>query len=126
MPASVWMKAMVLLIFAYGGFESALAPMSEAKSPGRDAAFALFVALIACTVIYAMVQWVVVGVLGPWATTDRPLAEVAPLLSGIRLFAETHSRYFNLSAPELVQWIVAQLVRAGAAEIVDGVLVNRD
>jgi len=28
------MKAMVLLIFAYGGFESALTPMSEAKNPG--------------------------------------------------------------------------------------------
>ena len=42
MPASVWMKAMVLLIFAYGGFESALAPMSEAKNPGRDAGFRAF------------------------------------------------------------------------------------
>src|ERR1019366_7418404 len=59
MPASAWMKAMVLLFFAYGGFESALAPMSEAKNPARDAGFALFVALIACTVIYALVQWVV-------------------------------------------------------------------
>ncbi len=84
MPASVWMKAMVLLIFAYGGFESALAPMSEAKNPGRDAGFALFVALIACTVIYALVQWVVVGVLGPGATTDRPLAEVARVTMGNR------------------------------------------
>src|ERR1700675_458309 len=84
MPASVWMKAMVLLIFAYGGFESALAPMSEAKNPGRDAAFALFAALIACTGIYAMVQWVVVGVLGPSATTDRPLAEVARITMGNR------------------------------------------
>ena len=84
MPASVWMKAMVLLIFAYGGFESALAPMSEAKNPGPDAAFALFVALIACTVIYALVQWVVVGVLGPGATTDRPLAEVARITMGNR------------------------------------------
>ncbi len=84
MPASVWMKAMVLLIFAYGGFESALAPMSEAKNPGRDAAFALFVALIACTAIYALVQWVVVGVLGPGATTDRPLAEVARITMGNR------------------------------------------
>src|ERR1700686_4786950 len=84
MPASVWMKAMVLLIFAYGGFESALAPMSEATNPGRDAGFALFVALIACTVIYALVQWVVVGVLGPGATTDRPLAEVARITMGNR------------------------------------------
>ena len=83
-PASAWMKAMVLVVFAYGGFESAMAPMSEAKNPGRDAAFALFVALIACTTIYALVQWVVVGVLGPGATTDRPLAEVARLTMGTR------------------------------------------
>ena len=84
MPAGAWMKAMVLLIFAYGGFESAMAPMGEAKNPGRDAGFALFVALIACTVIYALVQWVVVGVLGPGATTDRPLAEVARITMGNR------------------------------------------
>jgi APA family basic amino acid/polyamine antiporter len=83
-PTAVWMKAMVLLIFYYGGFESAVAPMSEAKNPRRDAAFALFVALITCTVIYAVVQWVVVGVLGPGATTDRPLAEVARVTMGSR------------------------------------------
>ncbi len=83
-PASAWMKAMVLLIFAYGGFESAMAPMSEAKNPRRDAGFALFAALIACTVIYALVQWVVVGVLGPGATSDRPLAEVARITMGKR------------------------------------------
>jgi len=58
--------------------------MGEAKNPGRDAAFALFMALIACTVIYASVQWVVVGVLQPGATTDRPLAEVARITMGNR------------------------------------------
>ncbi|MGO9345282.1 MAG: APC family permease [Terriglobales bacterium] len=83
-PATAWMKAMVLLIFAYGGFESALAPMSEAKNPRRDAGFALFVALVTCTAIYALVQWAVVGVLGPGATTDRPLAEVARVTMGNR------------------------------------------
>jgi basic amino acid/polyamine antiporter, APA family len=84
LPASAWMKAMILLIFAYGGFESALAPMGEAKNPGRDAAFALFVALISCTAIYVLVQWVVVGVLGPASTSDRPLAEVARVTMGNR------------------------------------------
>lgn len=82
--AGAWMKAMVLLIFAYGGFESALAPMSEAKNPARDAAFALFAALLACTIIYVLVQWVVVGVLGPAAATERPLAEVARATMGNR------------------------------------------
>ena len=83
-PGSAWLKAMVLLIFAYGGFETGLAPASEAKSPKRDSVFALFVALAACTAIYALVQWVVVGVLGPTATSDRPLAEVARLTMGNR------------------------------------------
>jgi basic amino acid/polyamine antiporter, APA family len=83
-PTANWMKAMVLLVFAYGGFETALAPMGEAKNPKRDAAFAVFVMLIACTTIYALVQWVVIGVLGPGATTDRPLAEVARLTMGNR------------------------------------------
>ena len=44
---SQWLKAMLLLVFAYGGFETALAPMSEAKNPRRDAPFALFTALLA-------------------------------------------------------------------------------
>lgn len=83
-PASSWMKAIFLLIFAYGGFESALAPTGEARNPARDTAFALFVTLLSCTVIYALVQWVVVGVLGPGATSDRPLAEVARITMGNR------------------------------------------
>jgi amino acid transporter len=58
--------------------------MSEAKNPARDTAFALLVALIACATIYTLVQWVVVGVLGPGATMDRPLAEVARFTMGNR------------------------------------------
>jgi basic amino acid/polyamine antiporter, APA family len=74
---SQWLKAMLLLVFAYGGFETALAPMSEAKDPRRDAPFALFTALVVCTVIYALIQWVVVGALPDAAHSQRPLADVA-------------------------------------------------
>jgi basic amino acid/polyamine antiporter, APA family len=79
---SQWLKAVLLLVFAYGGFETALAPMSEAKDPRRDAPFALFSALLACTVIYALIQWVVVGVLPDAAHSERPLAEVARIAVG--------------------------------------------
>jgi basic amino acid/polyamine antiporter, APA family len=79
---SQWLKAMLLLVFAYGGFETALAPMSEAKDPRRDAPFALFTALVSCTVIYALIQWVVVGVLPNAAHSDRPLADVARAAAG--------------------------------------------
>ena len=79
---SQWLNAVLLLVFAYGGFETALAPMGEAKDPRRDAPFALFAALVACTVIYALIQWVVVGVLPDAAHSERPLADVARIAVG--------------------------------------------
>jgi basic amino acid/polyamine antiporter, APA family len=80
--ANEWMKAVLLLVFAYGGFETALAPMSEAKNPRKDAPFALFAAVILCTVIYALIQWVVVGVLPDAAHSTRPVADVARIAIG--------------------------------------------
>lgn len=80
--AGRWLQAVLLLVFAYGGFETALAPMSEAKNPRRDAPFALFTALLVCTIIYALIQWVVVGVLPDAAHSDRPLADVARVAAG--------------------------------------------
>jgi basic amino acid/polyamine antiporter, APA family len=79
---SQWMKAVLLLVFAYGGFETALAPMSEAKNPRRDAPFALFAALLVCTMSYALIQWAVVGVLPDAAHSPRPLADVARVAVG--------------------------------------------
>jgi len=77
-----WLGALLLLVFAYGGFETALAPMSEAKDPRRDAPFALFTAVLVCTVLYALIQWVVVGVLPDAAHSERPLADVARVAVG--------------------------------------------
>jgi amino acid transporter len=79
---SAWRKAALLLVFAYGGFETALTPLSEAKNPRRDAVFALFAALITCTVLYSVIQWVVVGVLPDPGHSERPLADVARLALG--------------------------------------------
>lgn len=75
-----WARAIVLLIFAYGGFEAALISAGEAKNPRRDMPFALFTALVTCAIIYGLIQWVVVGVL-PHAS-DRPLADVARIVIG--------------------------------------------
>jgi glyoxylase-like metal-dependent hydrolase (beta-lactamase superfamily II) len=52
------------------------------------------------------------------------LADVPQLLSGIRLVAASNRRYLHQSEPQLAQWIVAQLVRAGAAAIDGDALVN--
>ena len=80
--AGNWRTAILLLFFAYGGYEAAMNPMSEARNPKRDAPFALVVALAIITLIYTVIQWVVVGVLPASLHTDRPLAEAARILLG--------------------------------------------
>jgi amino acid transporter len=81
-PASAWLKSILVLVFAYGGFETALTPMSEARDPRRDAPFSLFAALLCCTLIYTAIQWVTVNVLPNASSSHRPLAEIARLALG--------------------------------------------
>ena len=77
-----WSRAIMLLIFAYGGFEAALISGGEAKDPRKDTVFGLFVTLLICAAIYSLIQWVVVGVLLDPAHSDRPLADVARIILG--------------------------------------------
>src|SRR5205814_9448156 len=77
-----WARAMVLLIFAYGGFEAALISAGEAKDPRRDMPFGLFAALLTCALIYGLIQWVVVGVLSDPGHSQGPLADVAQIVMG--------------------------------------------
>lgn len=77
-----WRTAVLLLFFAYGGYEAALNPMGEAKNPKRDAAFALFFALGVVTVIYTIIQFVVVGVVPAATHSERPLADAAQVFLG--------------------------------------------
>jgi len=55
-----------------------------------------------------------------------PLADVSQLLLNIRFFSVANARYLRQPADQLAQWAVQQLVRAGAAEIADGALLNKD
>ena len=80
--ADGWFKAMLLLFFAYGGYEAILIASGEAKDPRKDAPFALFVGLLVVTLIYTLIQFVVVGVLPDAAHSERPLADVAGTLIG--------------------------------------------
>ncbi len=77
-----WLEAVLLLVYAYGGFEAALIPMAEAKDPQRDAPFALFIALAVCTLVYTSIQIVVLGTLENAAASSRPLADAARAFLG--------------------------------------------
>ena len=80
--AEDWFDVSLVLIFAYGGFEGALIPMSEARDPRRDVPFALAVAFATVTLIYFLVQIVVIRVLPDPGATDRPLAMAAQIFLG--------------------------------------------
>jgi|SRR5579864_2278835 len=80
--AGAWVRAMMLLIFAYGGFEAAVISSGEAKNPRRDTAFGLLIAVVAVTAIYGLIQWVVVAVLPDPGHSERPLADVARIVMG--------------------------------------------
>jgi APA family basic amino acid/polyamine antiporter len=77
-----WVNAVLLLIFAYGGFEAALIPAGEVKNPTRDAPVALMSALVIVTTVYFLVQVVVVHVLANPAETDLPLSAAAHVFGG--------------------------------------------
>ena len=79
---STWLHAVLLMVFAYGGYETAVMPGGEAKNPRRDFPFALFTGLAVCTVVYTLTQWVVISVLPQSSTTERPMAAAAQLMHG--------------------------------------------
>jgi basic amino acid/polyamine antiporter, APA family len=81
-PGSAWLHPVLLLMFAYGGFETALMPGGEAKNPRRDYPFALFTALVVCVVVYTATQLLVDSLLPHPSVTDRPIAAAAQLMFG--------------------------------------------
>jgi amino acid transporter len=80
--APKWSDAVLLLIFAYGGFESAIVAGSESRDPKRDTAFALITAMLATTLIYCFSQLVVIGVLPNAAQSKAPIADTLGQLLG--------------------------------------------
>ncbi len=69
--------AVLILIYAFVGFEIAVIPAGEMKDPQKNLPFALFVALAAVTGIYILVQIVCIGTLPGLAAAERPLADAA-------------------------------------------------
>jgi amino acid transporter len=80
--ASSWLQAILLIAFAYGGYDGAMMAMGEAKDPRRDAPFALVLSMVGLAALYTAVQLVVDGVLSDPAATARPLVAAANVFLG--------------------------------------------
>ncbi len=81
-PTRDWTQAILLLVFAYGGFEAALIPAGEVKDPRRDSAFALLAGVGVVAALYMLVQLAVVGVLPNAARSPAPVAATFGVLLG--------------------------------------------
>lgn len=79
---SSFSSTVLLLVFAFGGFESVLVNSGEVKNPEKNLPFALLLAAVFITTIYILIQVVSIGTLPALATSDKPLAEAAGLFMG--------------------------------------------
>jgi len=73
-----------LVIFAFTGIESALAPSGEVRAPWRTVPRAALLALGVATALYLAIQWVALGIEGGRLGTETvtPLAQAASRFAG--------------------------------------------
>ena len=77
-----WLEVLLLLMFAYGGFESAMIPLAEARNPRRDAPVALLRGVGLAAAVYLTAQLTVLATLTDPGAGARPLAASARVLLG--------------------------------------------
>ncbi|MEO5898309.1 MAG: APC family permease [Vicinamibacterales bacterium] len=72
----------LLLIFAFGGYETVPVLGGEAKDPRRAIPFALITTIAVVTLVMALAQLVALGTLPDLATSKTPLADASALFLG--------------------------------------------
>jgi amino acid transporter len=77
-----WSQAILLLLFAYAGFENLGIPAGEYKNPRRDLPFALLLGILAIALIYSLSQLAAMSALPDLSATDTPIADAAAVLMG--------------------------------------------
>lgn len=75
-------SAVLLLIYAFVGFEAAVIPAGETKDPEKNVPFAILTALGVVAVLYILIQTVSIGTLPELAKSERPLADAATVFLG--------------------------------------------
>jgi amino acid transporter len=77
-----WAGAVLLMVFAYGGFEMAVVTAGETKRPTEDTPFAVVAGMAVVTAVYCLTQLAVVGVLPHAAASKAPVADALGVLLG--------------------------------------------
>jgi APA family basic amino acid/polyamine antiporter len=75
-------QAVLLLVYAFTGFEMAVIPAGEIRNPQRDLPAALLIGMATVMTFYVFIQVVCIGTLPALATSQRPLADAAAQFLG--------------------------------------------
>lgn len=75
-------ETMLIIFYAFMGFESAVIPAGEARNARRDIPLALVRTILAITIFYFLIQVVTISVAPDIGGSKTPLADVAEILMG--------------------------------------------
>ena len=75
-------QSVLLLVYAFTGFEMATIPAAEIRDPQRNLPRALLIAILVVAVLYIMIQVVCVGTLPGLAQSQKPLADAGSQFLG--------------------------------------------
>jgi APA family basic amino acid/polyamine antiporter len=80
--AAGFSQAMLLLVYAYTGFEMAVSPAAEMRDPRHDLPAAILTGIGIVALFYILIQAVCIGTLPGLSHSDRPLADAAGRFMG--------------------------------------------
>ena len=75
-------QAVLILVFAFSGFEMAVIPAGEMQDPGRQIPFALLLGVGIVVLLYVLIQFVAIGTFSTLATSQRPIADASAQFLG--------------------------------------------
>ncbi|MBC5994712.1 APC family permease [Pontibacter cellulosilyticus] len=81
-PISNFSSTVLMLVFAFTGFEAVLVNTGEVRNPGKNIPFALILSILFVAVFYGLIQFVSIGTLPTLASSDRPITDAAQLIIG--------------------------------------------
>jgi amino acid transporter len=101
-------SVVLILLFAFTGFELAPIPAGEAVDPRRHMPFALLVGIAMTALLYVLVQAVCIGTVPDLGMSERPLAD-----AGLRIFGAIGASLVSLGALISVTGTMNGIVLAG-------------
>lgn len=75
-------SSILILIFAFTGFEAVLVNTGEIKEPRKNIPFALILSLSFVAIFYCLIQFVSIGTLPGLEASDKPITDAAQIFMG--------------------------------------------